>query len=599
MIQHVILLVFSTLSVPNVYGLISSIGISRIYRSNSQSLSISRFIPKPLSAVCDVSDDEDFISKELTSKDSSFVRIVARNGDNGHTKSNNHVDDSPSSFDLDLSFFSAMFRHSAPYIAMHRGTVVVIHIAGYVLKNKDCFVAMMDDISILHLLGIKLVLVIGVRDQLDERILKSGGSPAYHNGMRVTDESMLQILKEESGTARFEVESSLARGFRGMASRSSIQVVSGNFFYSAKPLGVRDGIDFKLTGEVRRVEVDNFMKRLDSGDVVMITSLGYSSSGEVYNVPSESLAAEVAAALKASKLVYLTQGESLVDVRCEQPKPVQSLRLKQAEELLERWGVDRELYNYYEEDREEQLHNSDSVDGRSNVNNIIGGGESGEASTTGQPSAAVSAYMRLLARCVYALTGGVKRAHLVPTDRGALLKELFTRDGAGVLISRDMYEGIRAATPADLFAVMQIIRPLEQQGVLVARSEEQLLKDLSNCFVMVRDGAVLACGMLKRYSETHAEVSCLAVHPSYRRGGRGETLLAYLERRALLMGVTFVFVLSTRTMQWFEERGFNLVDPSSLPSTRDYNKSRGSKVYIKPLGTQRDVDAEELLWNIT
>ena len=134
--------------------------------------------------------------------------------------------------------------------------------------------------------------------------------------------------------------------------------------------------------------------------------------------------------------------------------------------------------------------------------------------------------------------------------------------------------------------------------MLVPRTREQLEKDMKDCFLMTRDGSAIACGMLKKYSDTHAEVCCLAVHPSYRREGRGETLLAYLERRALLMGITQLFVLSTRTMQWFEERGFVSSDPSLLPATRQYNTARGSKVYIKALGSQRDVDAEELLWSL-
>jgi len=179
-----------------------------------------------------------------------------------------------------------------------------------------------------------------------------------------------------------------------------------------------------------------------------------------------------------------------------------------------------------------------------------------------------------------------------------LLKELYTRDGAGMLISRDMYEGIRVAQEDDLRSLQHMLRPLEQEGILIERSKEQLLQDIPHCFVLTRDESLLACGMLKQYNATHAEVACLAVHPDFRRGGRGETLLAYLERRAVLMGLTHLFVLSTRTMQWFEERGFVLSDPSQLPITKHYNKARGSKVYIKTLGTQRDVEAEELLWNI-
>ena len=199
---------------------------------------------------------------------------------------------------------------------------------------------------------------------------------------------------------------------------------------------------------------------------------------------------------------------------------------------------------------------------------------------------------------MYALNGGVKRAHLILPSQGTLLKELYTRDGEGMLISRDVYEGIRQAQASDVRAVQDLISPLVQEGILVHRSRDQLEKDMPNCYVLMRDGEMLACAMLKRYGDSHGEVSCLAVHPGYRREGRGETILAYLERRALVMGIKQLFVLSTRTMLWFEERGFVPSDPSLLPPTRAYNSSRGSKVYIKMLGSQRDVDAEELLWNI-
>lgn len=201
-------------------------------------------------------------------------------------------------------------------------------------------------------------------------------------------------------------------------------------------------------------------------------------------------------------------------------------------------------------------------------------------------------------RCVYALEEGVTRGHLVPPIAGSLLQELFTRDGAGVLISRDVYEGIRPAADADITSILEIIKPLEAEGVLVSRNRQMLEKELSCCHVLARDGSVLACAMLIPYSDAMAEVACLAVHPSFRREGRGELLLTYLERVALKQGIRTLFVLSTRTMQWFEERGFQLADPSSLPATRNYNKERASKVYTKQLGSERDVTAEELLWNV-
>lgn len=282
---------------------------------------------------------DDLISKELSSNDMSHAKVLPKLFQNNNTKH---------SFEYEFDPFTTMFRQGAPYIAMHRGSTIVIHIGGHCLKNKRTFDAIMDDISILHLLGVKLVLVVGVRDQLDERILQSGHKPVYHGGMRVTDTKMLKFLKEESGSARYEIESALAKGFRGTTGQSGISVVSGNFFYTAKPLGVRGGIDFKLTGEVRRIEVDNFRKRLDSGDIVLLTSLGYSNSGEVFNVPSESLAAECAAKLQASKIVYFTEGEGLLDTRNN--KPIQSLRLSQAKALLSLWNISRSLYNHVEDD---------------------------------------------------------------------------------------------------------------------------------------------------------------------------------------------------------------------------------------------------------
>jgi acetylglutamate kinase len=216
------------------------------------------------------------------------------------------------------------------------------------MQNKDDYEAVLDDISILHLLGVQLVLVAGVRLELDNKLLESGRTPKYHDGMRITDEETMSHLKEVSGSARIEIESSLARGFRGRPGQSGINVVSGNFFYSAKPLGVRDGVDFKLTGEVRRVEVENLRKRLEAGDIVMLTSLGYSSSGEVFNVPSESLAAECAARLQAAKIIYMTDGEQIVDDRTG--KNVQSLRLSQAVSLLNTCGIKSDVYNQVDSD---------------------------------------------------------------------------------------------------------------------------------------------------------------------------------------------------------------------------------------------------------
>lgn len=269
------------------------------------------------------------VGDDLNPHDATFVRRLH------YVPTSSDKEDLPTvipevSNELNADQFATVFTQYAPYIAMHRGSKVVIHLASHLFQHRHVFDAIMDDISILHLLGVQLVLVAGVRDQLDFKLKSEGTIPVISDGgMRVTDDQTMRLLKEVSGSARFEIESALSRGFRGHADNSGINVVSGNFFYSAKPLGVRAGVDFKYTGEVRRIETDNLKKRLDAGDVVLLTSLGHSNSGEVFNVPSESLAAECAAKLQAAKIIFFTAGDCIMNGQTGEV--VQSLRLPQVQ----------------------------------------------------------------------------------------------------------------------------------------------------------------------------------------------------------------------------------------------------------------------------
>lgn len=332
-------------------------------KSENRIFELNGFVKKD--TIVDLSSE--FITDELTSNDISYVSIQPSNYVRSKKKLTNapeisESDGASSPDELNTIEFGSIFRQCAPYIAMHRGSTMVVHLGGQALNEREDFDAIIDDISILHLLGVQLVLVAGVRKQLDEKMMSAGKKPQYHDGMRISDEETMKFLKETSGSARFEIESSLARGFRGRPGQSGINVVSGNFFYSAKPLGVRDGVDFKLTGEVRRVEVENLRKRLEAGDVVMLTSVGYSPSGEVFNVPSESLAAECAARLKAAKIIYLTDGETMVDTRSG--KLVQSLRLTQAISLLDACGIKTNVYNQVDADQD---NNADTSPAQSSV----------------------------------------------------------------------------------------------------------------------------------------------------------------------------------------------------------------------------------------
>lgn len=268
---------------------------------------------------------------------------------------------------IEVASFGAIFRHCAPYIASHRGCTMVFHLPAHYLygsaAKRALFENMMDEIAILHLLGIHIVVVIGVRETVDQRLLSLGKTAKYHHGIRVTDLDTLALIKEESGKARFEVESLLARGFKGITNSKQvgINMVSSNLFYSAKPFGIRDGVDFQFTGEVRRVDSDNIRKRLESQDIICLTSLGYSMSGEVFHIPSETLAAECAIALQASKIIFVTQGEGMIDVA--KKSPIQSLRLSQAKVLLNQWNIQASAYNYFEKEEKEASDSSSSHEG--------------------------------------------------------------------------------------------------------------------------------------------------------------------------------------------------------------------------------------------
>jgi amino-acid N-acetyltransferase len=195
--------------------------------------------------------------------------------------------------------------------------------------------------------------------------------------------------------------------------------------------------------------------------------------------------------------------------------------------------------------------------------------------------------------------GGVKRAHIISFLNGALLQELYTRDGSGTLISRDLYDGIRPAIVNDVAGIYDLIEPLVLAGTLIPRPKNVLEKDIDSYYVYTRDRLIVACAQLKRFENGFAEIGCLVVHKDYRSQGRGDAMLGYLERLASQSGYDTVFVLSTQTMEWFIERGFREQTVDALPPSRKavYNYERKSKIYTKKIDNDRDLDAAELWWN--
>ncbi len=424
--------------------------------------------------------------------------------------------------------FVEWFRSASPYIHRHRGSTVVVYFGGEALGSEK-FQNLIHDLALLSSLGMRLIVVHGARPQIENRLKLNNISSSYSKGLRITDLDSLSCVKEAVGTTKVEIEALLSTGIvNSPMAGAKICVASGNFV-TARPLGIQEGIDFCHTGEVRRIDSKAITHRLDYGEIVLISPVGYSPTGEVFNLSSLDVASSVAVALNADKLVLLTEGEKGV-------------------------GLDGKLMRQMTQlDVENSLKNDGAV-----------------------------------SELLCALTAsrhGVQRVHLIDrTISGGLLLELFTRDGVGTLLSAAPFDEIHKATVDDIGGIMELISPLEDAGVLVKRSREKLEIEIEHFTVMERDHAIIACGALYPYpKENMAELACLAVEQEYLNAGRGELLLDNLEKEVRQLSIDKIFVLTTQAAHWFLEQGFTEADISDLPVERQslYNLQRNSKAFFK------------------
>lgn len=431
------------------------------------------------------------------------------------------------------------FRHSAPYINAHRNKTFVIMFDGEAVQHEN-FQHIIHDIALLHSLGIRLILVHGARAQINQNLAANAIETPFHQQRRVTTRESLSCIMNAVGSIRLQIEALLSMGLANSPMYGArIDAVSGNFI-TAKPYGIRDGVDFQLTGEVRSVDTDAIQRHLKNHNIVLLGPTGYSTTGEVFNLVAEEVATTTAILLKADKLIFLGKEQGVVD---------QSGRLQRE---ISPHQLDQQILQY-------QHSNPDL------------------------------AFQLLGAK--KASLKGVHRVHLISyRSDGALLEELFTRDGSGTMMTDAHYEEVRTATIQDVGGLMNLLRPLEEEGILVYRSRERLESEIEKFAVIERDGMVLACAALYPIPTSadeirSAEIACVAVHPAYRKSNRGSQILAYLEEKAKSLAIQQLFVLTTRTAHWFVEHGFANASVDDLPNTRQalYNYQRNSLVFKKSL----------------
>ncbi|AUT67892.1 MULTISPECIES: amino-acid N-acetyltransferase [Paraburkholderia] len=430
--------------------------------------------------------------------------------------------------------FVDWMRSVAPYIHAFRNKTFVVGFGGEVV-HQGLLNALVSDIALLQAMGIQIVLVHGSRPQVEEQMSLHGVESEFSHGMRITNARALESAKEAAGEVRLDIEAAISQGLPNTPmAHAHISVVSGNFV-TARPVGILDGVDFQHTGVVRKIDAESIRQTLSSGKIVLLSPLGFSPTGEAFNLAMEDVASAAAIALRADKIVFLTETEGLLD---EEGALIRELSLDDAYRLHE------------------------------------GGAVTGDAGF-------------YLKHSIRACRGGVARSHIIPYALdGSLLLELFLHDGVGTMISYENLESLREATPDDVGGILTLIEPLESDGTLVRRGRHQIERDIDHFSVIEHDGVLFGCAALYPYpTERIGEMACLTVSPEAQGSGDGERLLKRIEQRARARGLTRIFVLTTRTEHWFLKRGFVKVTVDDLPEDRRrlYNWQRKSLVLMKQL----------------
>ena len=424
-------------------------------------------------------------------------------------------------------------RQTSPYIHAHRGKTFVIAISGGSVLQSN-FHSMVHDIALLQSLGMRIVVVHGARPQINKRLALSGIETSFEQHLRITSSEAMLCIKEAVGSTRLAIESELSMGLPSSPMHGArVRVIGGNFV-TAKPVGVRDGIDFQRTGEIRRIDSHAIKYQLDDNSMVLISPIGFSATGESFNLNYQDLAAQVAITLEAEKLILVSESPGVMD----KGSLLRTLSIPQLTEILE----------------------------------------------TSKDVQQVS----LLGAAVHACQSGVERVHLVShKEDGALLSELLTRDGSGTLLSKDYGEAIRVATIEDVGGILELITPLEDQSVLVKRSRELLETEISRFIVVVHpEGLIVGCAALYPTADKQmGEVACVAIHPDFNGQGIGSRVFDQIEFEARQQRMSSLCVMTTQAAHWFLEKGFISGEVADLPANKQsmYNYQRNAGVFHKAI----------------
>ncbi|CAL4324534.1 Amino-acid acetyltransferase [Buchnera aphidicola (Eriosoma grossulariae)] len=427
------------------------------------------------------------------------------------------------------------FRHIVPYINAHRGKIFVIMLGGEVINHEN-FTEIINDIGLLHSLGINLIVVYGALPQINANLSQFNMKSVYHKYTRVTDIDTLKCIKQEAGRLQLEITARLSMSLSNTPLQGArINVVSGNFII-AQPLGIDNGVDYCHSGRVRRIDKKTIFSQLKNRSIVLIGPIASSVTGESFNLTSEEIATQLAIQLQAEKMIGFCSEQGVLD---KNNVIISELFPNEVIKILELLKKKQDFF---------------------------------------------SSTVKFLRGSIEACKQGVRRSHLISyKTNGALVQELFSRDGIGTQIVMESTEQVRLATIHDIRGIVDLIRPLEKQGILVRRSRKQLEIEINKFTIIKQDNLTIGCAALYPFMEDKiGEMACLVVHPDYRSSSRGDILLKKIIYRAQILGLIKIFVLTIQSIHWFQERGFIPIDLNLLPESKKkmYNYQRKSKILM-------------------
>lgn len=429
-------------------------------------------------------------------------------------------------------------RQSFSYVQQYRDTTFVIKIDS-TLTSHPYFPIFIRDVVLLHNAGIKIVLIPGSRMRINEILSSFNMEYQTVNGIRITTDETIPIVK----MAAFDVSNQLMT----LLAENNANAVIGNWI-RARGIGVRDGLDYKSTGMIDKVDGESIRGILNDNMIPIFPNIGWSLRGRPYNISSNELALRISEELGADKLFFITESEGILGDRFNLPSSIRltkeglipQLTAREAETILA--STDECVYE-----------NSD---------------------------------LQMLTMGCQALRSGVSRVHIIDGRvDGVLLKEIFSNKGLGTMIYTGSYNNIREAEHTHIPDILRITEELVQKGILIPRSFEDIENALDDYVVYEVDNTLHGCGALKEYSGKSAEIYSIAVDSSYSSMGVGKKIISYLINRAIQKGCETLFLLTTQTTDWFIDRGFREGSVEDLPKEKQkrYNYERMSRVLILDL----------------